>query len=316
MPFTFGLGVFAVAGFTTNFPASPLNPVLNPQPPNGIGLGALYSNLQVLEIAPTVAWKFTDRLSIGAGPTVNIATLQADPLFITSPNPDGSYPSATHTRASWGAGFQAGAYYQVDGGWQFGASFKSPQWFEKFVWQTVDNKGQPRTATFRFDLPMIPSVGVGYCGFDRWLLGADLRFFDYGGTQGLRQSGFDPSGAARGLGWNNIFAVALGAQYCMTDSLSVRLGYTYNQDPIPDSQSSFNVVSSTIIEHTIYAGLSYRISKDLTLSIAYAHAFQNSTEGPLVTPFGAVPGSMVRNSAAFDSFQVGASVRFGPRVDH
>jgi long-chain fatty acid transport protein len=316
-PWTFGMGLYAVAGFSVNYPASPLlplalaNPILTPQPANGgVGLGALYANLQVVQFAPTLSYQVTDRLSIGGGPTVNMALLQADPLFVVSPDANGMYPPGTHTHMTWGGGFNLGAYYKLGGGWQLGASLKSPQWFEPFHYNTTDNHGLPRQASFRADLPLITSVGVGYTGFERWLLAADFRYADFGNARGLGQVGYDASGAAIGLGFRSIFAMSLGVQYQLTDSMSLRLGYSFNQDPIPNSQSSFNVASPTIIEHTLYAGTSYQLSNSLKLSLGYAHSFQNSIDGPLVTPLGAIPGSSVKTSASGESFMVGASVRY------
>jgi long-chain fatty acid transport protein len=313
-PLTFGFGAFPVAGFGVNYPASTSNPILMPQPPNGLGLGAIYSQFEVLQIAPTVALKLTDRLSVAGGPTIDLGTLDADPLFVASANSNGSYPPGTHSRVTWGAGFQAGVYYVLDAGWRVGASFKSQQWFENYHWQTVDQFGRPRTAAYQLDLPMIPSIGVGYSGIDRLLLAADFRYVDFHNTPGLAQSGFDPTGAVRGLGWNSVFAMTLGAQYHLTDALSVRGGYTYNGNPIPDSQTMFNVASNTIIEHTLSVGASYKVTESFSLSLAYAHGFQNSIEGPILTPFGAVPGSSVRARAMVDSILFGASVRFGPRA--
>ena len=57
----------------------------------------------------------TERLSVGAGPTLDLATLRFDPAVVAPPddaNGDGfaSYASATHTRAVWGAGFQVGVH--------------------------------------------------------------------------------------------------------------------------------------------------------------------------------------------------------------
>jgi long-chain fatty acid transport protein len=313
-PLTFGFGAFPVAGFGTNYPASTTNPILSPQPPNGLGLGALYSNFQALQLAPTVALKVTDQLSIAAGPTVDLAALNVDPLLVAAANTNGSYPPGTHSRFTWGAGFQAGVYYILDGGWGVGASFKSQQWFENYHWQTVDQFGRPRTASYHLDLPMIPSIGIGYSGIDRLLLAADLRYVDFHNTPGLSQGGFAPTGAANGLGWNSVFAMSLGAQYLLTDALSVRAGYAYNGNPIPDSQSTVNVLSPTIVEHTVSIGASYRVTECFSLSLAYAHGFQNSIQGPLVTPFGAVPGSSVRSQTMVDSILFGASVRFGPRA--
>ncbi len=310
-PWTFGLAATPVGGFGVNYAASNSNPVLTPQPPNGGGLGAIFTELQVIQVAPSVAIQITDQLSIGGGPILDLVSLRADPLFLTAPNADGTYPSGTHSRVSWGAGFQLGVYYALDDGWGLGASFKSPQWFEDLRFLSTDQLGRPRTSTVNFDFPMITSIGVGYSGFERWLLAADLRHIDYGNTNGFRQGGFDPQGAVRGLGWRSIFAVALGAQYQWTDEISVRAGYSYNQNPIADSQSSFNVASPTILEHSLYLGASYKVSDNLSLSVAYVHCFQNSVNGPLVTPFGAVPGSSVSSTTSADSLLLGATVRFG-----
>ncbi len=107
---TYGLGVFPVAGFSVNYPASSLlapgstNPILTPQAANGgLGLGSIYSNLQVIQIAPTLSLQLTDQLSIGFGPTVSLALLQADPLFVGGVDPNGNYPTGTHSHMTWGA---------------------------------------------------------------------------------------------------------------------------------------------------------------------------------------------------------------------
>jgi long-chain fatty acid transport protein len=312
-PFTYGLGVFTVGGFGVNYPSSANNPILTPQPPNGAGLGSIYSNLQVLEMTPTVSVQVTDRLSIGGGPTLTMTHLEADPLFIADPNGNGAYPPGTHTRMSWGGGFQVGAYYTLDGGWSLGASFKSTQWMEAFHYQTVDLNGLPRNVAYTFNIPMITSLGIGYTGIERWTFAADFRYVDYGNTEGFKQSGFSPTGAVQGLGWRSVFATAFGAQYQMSDSLSVRMGYSFNQNPIPADQSSFNVASPVILEHTVYLGASYHVTEALSLSLAYIHGFQNSSEGPLVTPGGPVPGTSVRNTTSADALILGATVKFGAR---
>jgi long-chain fatty acid transport protein len=311
-PITYGLGVFTIGGFGTNYPASTTNPILTP--PAAGGLGSIYANLAVLQLTPNISYQVTDRLSIGVGPTLTLATLAADPLFLTTPNSNGSYPTGTHGQLTWGGGFQVGAFYKLDDGWNLGASVKSQQWTDAFHWDTVNQFGAPRPqAAFRFDIPMIVSLGVGYTGFDRWTLAADVRYVDYHNAPGFDQGGFGPTGAAQGLGWRSIFALSLGAQYQMTDRFSVRMGYSYNQDPISDAQTSFNVASSTILEHTIYCGFSYHVSDALSVSLAYAHGFQNSISGPIVTPAGTIPGSNVGLTTSADLLVLGVTVKFGCR---
>jgi hypothetical protein len=72
---------------------------------------------------------------------------------------------------------------------------------------------------------------------------------------------------------------------------------------------------SPFVEHTVYAGLSWNVTKDFALSITYQHAFEDAIAGPLFTPAGAVPGTSVRNTCSGDSLQTGATVKFGGTWD-
>ena len=315
-PWTFGLGVFGVGGFGTNYAGSPTNPILTAPPPNGLGLGPLYSKLQLIQIVPTVAYQLTENLSVGISPTVTLADLSLSPLFLASPDDANgnlfpNYPSGTYGRTTWGLGVQAGLYLTTENCWNFGVSVKSPQWMQNFRWNGADENGNPRSLKTHFDLPLIVSLGTSYTGFERLLLSADVRYYAYGISQGFNTTGFDNTGAVTGLGWNSIFTVALGAQYQATDRLALRMGYVWNQNPIPNQNSIYNVVSPNILMNTISAGFTYRITSAWDASFAYLHAFENSGSGPIVLPgVGAIPGSSVTNTVSADAFIGGLTVRF------
>jgi long-chain fatty acid transport protein len=311
---TYGLGIYGAGGFAVNYPASLTNPILTPQPPKGIGLGNLSAEFDIIQIAPTVSYQVTDHLSAGFAPTVDLARFLADPGFVFPPNPIGgglaNYPAATHTRWIWGLGFQAGAYYTTDSNWNFGASVKSPQWFEPVRFNSQTQTGAPRSLKFHVDYPLFAAVGTSYTGFERWVFAADFRYVDYNDTPEFSHTGFDPTGAVRGLGWRSVFSLALGAQYQWTDCLALRLGYTYNMNPIPDSNSTFNVASPTIIQHSISVGSTYKVTDCFLVSLAYVHDFENSISGPFITPLGTVPGSTIKSQTSTDAILIGATVKF------
>jgi long-chain fatty acid transport protein len=262
-----------------------------------------------------VAYRLTDHLSVAAGPILDIASLKVTPATFAAPdnasgNSFATYPSATHAETTWGGGFDAGVYYKACT-WALGASVKSPQWLDKFRYDSADQIGRPRELDFDISLPLIVSAGAAYTGWERWLLAADVRYLDFRNAKFLGDEGFNSDGSIRGLGWKSIVAVAAGAQYQMTDALSLRLGYSWNQSPISDSQSFINTVSPLILEHALYAGASWNLTEDFTLSVAYAHGFENSVQGPFVTPAGPVAGTAVRNTASADTVLVGLTVKFG-----
>ena len=92
-PFTYGLGIFAVAGFGLNYPgnALPGNPILSSQPPNGFGLGPIFSQYQVLQIAPALVYEVNDQLSVSISPLVDLGMAQLDPAVYATPNPNGDH---------------------------------------------------------------------------------------------------------------------------------------------------------------------------------------------------------------------------------
>lgn len=312
---TRGLGVFAIGGFRSNYESSLTNPVLTPPPPVGLGVGRVFAEAELLQIVPTVAFALSDRISVGFAPTITMAKLTVDPLLLAAPddaNGDGvpSYPSGRGNRLLWGGGFQLGIYCIGEGNWNWGAAVKSPQWFEQGRFKTEDELGRPRTVTLDFDYPLILSVGTAYKGFERWLTACDVRYFNYGHTNGFKQQGFGANGALTGLGWSSIFAVSAGTQYEITECLHARLGYSYNQNPIDDTDVGFNIASPVISQHFIYLGNSYQFSSHSTLSLAYLHAFENEVSGPIQTPLGAIPGSSVTSAVSLNALVAGMTVRF------
>ena len=318
-PFTYGFGLFDLGGFGVSYPASTTNPVLTPQFPRGYGVGPLFSQYQAFQLSPTMAMKLTDEIAIGVQANLDLAYLTASPAIFAPPSPVQGpfglgpvYADASHDRSRVGGGFQVGAYYTpTDSDWNFGASFKSPQWFETSTFPTVTPAGRPSQVKTDLDFPMIASVGTAYHGIDRLLVALDLRYVGFRETNGYRHTGFDAEGALRGLGFQDIFAVALGAQYQLTERWSARSGYTFNMNPIGNAVTTYNLASPLNIQHSLAMGLTCAVTKTFKITAGYVHYFQNVNNGPIVEPgLGLVPRSSVRTASAGDSLLIGANVTF------
>lgn len=305
---TFGVGLGGVAGFKTNLMSSTTNPVLAPQP---MGLGRVSSEASFMQLTPALSLAVTDRLSIAVGPVVTLAQLALEPFVFEAPNLNG-YPSARSTRYHWGGGAQAGIYYIRDDGWHLGASVKTPAWMEEFRFFSEDAAGAPRTLDLSVDLPAIVSLGTAYSGLEYWVFAADVRYFDYSNTDGLGDpASFTPAGALQGVGWESVWAVALGVQHQLSERLFVRTGYTYNQNPIADRNSFFNIASPLIYEHMISAGVSYQLTQWVAANVAYSYVLPNDVTGPLVFPgLGPLPGTSVTNSLDVHVMNFGVTARY------
>jgi long-chain fatty acid transport protein len=58
------------------------------------------------------------------------------------------------------------------------------------------------------------------------------------------------------------------------------VGYSYNQNPIPESEVMFNILAPAVIQNHITAGFTRHIATHHELSLAIMYALDNSVTGP------------------------------------
>ena len=283
-PMTIGLGLVGVGGFKNNMPLDPANPLL-------AALPAAYASSEIMQIAPTLSYQLTEQLSVGFAPTITTVNLTLDPL---GPPVSPVLTTAQGNPMQWGAGFQAGAYFKGDNGIDAGFTFKSTQWVEDLNFFTPGGGA----VNFNLDYPMILSTGLAYRGLENWVFAIDGRYFDYANTAGFKQ-----------LGWRSVYAGAIGAQYRMTDRLTTRFGYNFNQNPIQSGSVALNLLDPLIQDQNIATGVSYKFTNNVDFNLAYVYLVSNSVTGPLPTPpFPA--GSTATHQLNAHSAVAGISVRY------
>jgi long-chain fatty acid transport protein len=306
-PWTFGLGVFGYGGGNVNFAGNLSTPLLAPRrPPQYFGFGPIWANASMLTFNPSASLRLTDSLSLAAGPVISAMSLGFDPAFFAPGPPDqfglSTFPNGTNSRTFWGGGFQLGLLFELNEDWNLGFSYKSPLWQERWAFNSHTPDLAPRRIGIQAQVPAIYSWGVAYKGFDRALIDVDLRYFDYANTALFGQSVQDG-----GLGWRSVFAIAVGGQYALTDRLTVRGGYLFNTEAIPQTATLFNVQLPGIITNTLSLGTSYRLSDDILLSLAWVHGFRTSIEGGIREE----ARSTAKIDSQYDSIVMGLNIQYG-----
>ena len=125
---------------------------------------------------------------------------------------------------------------------------------------------------------MIITAGIGYSGSTRLRWAADARYIDYQNTKGFAKTGFNTqTGAVEGVGWQSIWVLATGVQFQFSDRFLFRTGYGFNENPIRDSDTFFNLGSPLITQHQANIGFSYRLKEGLATSLAYHHEERRSS---------------------------------------
>lgn len=312
----YGMGSIGLAGFATDYPQDPANPLLAPQPQ---GFGRVNSEYQYLRIPLALAFRVNDRLSVGGALTLGYARLGATPAAFAAPDcsspTDCVFPAANQEGA-YGWGLQVGVHYQASPAWSFGASYTTEQRFEDFEFNSeVANPNLPtfgtaRSFSFSVDVPAQAVVGVGWRPTERISVALDGKWLGYDGVDGLGTFGFNPDGSIRGFGWDDVLVVALGVEYRASERLSLRGGYNRAESPIVPARAALSVPAPATFEDHLSLGLGVRVTEALVLDLAYYRGFENEVSGPLLSPFGPVPGTEVTQRNSIDSVITTLSFRF------
>lgn len=315
-----GLAGLGIGGFGVNYPADMANPILMPAPN---GFGHVYSNFGLMKIVPAVAWKASDKLRLGVAVNIDWASLAVNPMPTAAPTvdpgPDGRpytaddrayYASASSSDGAFGFGVQAGLQYQVNDRLAIGLAYTSPQMFEDFEYTSVHANpnlpsfGTARTFTFRMDAPAIYAAGFGWQPTARLQTAADVKYYTYKSTKGFDDVGYNPDFSVKGFGWDNILVVALGTQFAANDKFTLRGGYNYSGNPIPDEYSMFNLPAPAVVQHNITGGFGYKVRPGVEINVAGYVALENEISGPMLRPT-AIPNTTVTSAMSEKSILIG-----------
>jgi long-chain fatty acid transport protein len=155
---------------------------------------------------------------------------------------------------SYGCGYRAGYLGRLHEKLSLGASYQSRIWlgeFDEYSGFLAERGG--------FDIPPTWVVGIGL---------PNLRTAQLG----------DEDGA--GFGWKNILVYKAGLEYAGPNPWTWRLGYAYNDQPIPESEVMFNILSPGVSQHHFTMGFSTVLSGNNELSFALMYSHPNSVTGP------------------------------------
>ena len=112
-----------------------------------------------------------------------------------------------------------------------------------------------------FDIPANWTVGVAIKPVDSFTFAFDVQQIYYSNTESIGNPMLPNLMTARlgddggaGFGWKDVTAYKFGLQYAASPALTLRAGYAYAKQPIPESEVLFNILAPGVIEQHITVG--------------------------------------------------------------
>jgi long-chain fatty acid transport protein len=258
--------------FGTNWPTDTYHGTF----PTGVALTQLF-------VATTVAVKAADAHGLGLTPIFVYQRFEARGLETFGPMSSAPDKLTNNGRDnSYGCGYRAGYLGRLHEKLSLGASYQSRIWlgeFDEYSGFLAERGG--------FDIPPTWVVGIGLFPTPNVKVAADIQQILYEDVKSIAnpllpnlrtaQLG-DEDGA--GFGWKNILVYKAGLEYAGPNPWTWRLGYAYNDQPIPESEVMFNILSPGVSQHHFTMGFSTVLSGNNELSFALMYSHPNSVTGP------------------------------------
>jgi long-chain fatty acid transport protein len=242
-----------------------------------------------LFIAPTVAWKINENHTVGVSVNLAYQRFKAKGLEnftapIGNPQQSSSSPDNITNKGydhAYGAGLHLGWIGKVNDAVTLGATYQTKTYMTEF-----DKYKGLFAEQGDFDVPESYGFGLALKPIRNLTVAADYQRINYSDVNsvgntlqpGLYNSKLGNSDGA-GFGWRDVNVYKIGLLYNYSDNLVLRAGYNHTTQPIPQSQTYFNILAPGVVQDHLSLGFTYAFENKSELSLAYTHAFENKVRG-------------------------------------
>ncbi|MBI2430243.1 MAG: porin [Ignavibacteriales bacterium] len=217
--------------------------------------------------SPTVAYKVTDQLSVGAGfnyvtGDVTIQRYVSDPF-----DPHGKI---NLDLSGTGAGFSFGLLYKITEEFSAGASYRSSIKIDadgtaEFTPNRSIYPGGDAAASL--ELPATAFVGLAYKVMENLEIEADYQYVGWSSYKELKiEFKKDASSTVSPKNYEDTYIFRLGGEYTM-DALQIRFGYLFDNNPVTDTYTEPLLPDAD--RHGYNIGFGYKVSDNIVLDVAY-----------------------------------------------
>lgn len=299
-----GITVYGNGGMNTRYEdgsatfGTPFGPMTFP---GSFGGGTAGVDLMQLFVAATYSKKITPNVAVGISPILAAQRFEARGLgafggdfnFDGTPGDaiaDGVADSLTNNGhdMSYGGGVKIGIQGEVVPGVSLGASYQSKMYMSEF-----DDYADLFAEQGSFDIPATATAGIAWNVTPTSTIVFDVQHIWYSDVDSIANPfsrftmGCFAGDASQclggdngvGFGWDDMTVYKIGYQWQSSPEWTWRVGYSYGEQPISDSQVLFNILAPGVIEQHFTFGFTKQMGKTNELSVAAMYAPSNSVKG-------------------------------------
>ncbi|WP_200833999.1 OmpP1/FadL family transporter [Nitrincola tapanii] len=268
---SYGLVMHANGGMNTGYTQNPFDPSGN-SGQAGVDLAQLF-------VTGAVAYQLTEAHALGLGVTYSYQMFEATGLagFAgISSAPDALTNRGHDSSDGWG----------IKLGWQGQLTDQltlAASWSSKIKMDNFEEYRGLFAQAGGFDIPQTYGLGFAWQLQPNWILAGDWQFIEYSQIKSIANplAVQAPLGASNspGFGWQDVNVYKLGVIHTLSPEWTLRAGYSYADQPIPASETFFNILAPGVIQEHLSLGASWSPTEQHALTLAYTRAFKTTRSG-------------------------------------
>jgi len=283
-----GISVYGNGGMNTDYPTG--------AGPGTFGVGTTWIDLSQLFIATTYAQKISDSASWGVSGIVAYQQFEAQGVgSFAGFSLDSANLSNNGKDSATGFGIRLGVQGEVAPGITLGASYQPTidmSEFDKYAGLFAEGGD--------FDIPSNLTLGLAWHISDSRVFLVDVQQINYSDVASVSNSitpltdgsciPNPPTGPGTGtgclggsngagFGWEDMTVVKLGYEWSTDDTWTWRLGYSFGDQPIPDTEVLFNILAPGVMEDHLTFGFTRALDSNSDFNFALMYAPNVSVSG-------------------------------------
>jgi long-chain fatty acid transport protein len=293
-------------GGTATFDPDGFGPAPPTTFPGTFGAGDAGVDLSQALLDITWAKKVNDRLSLGVAAVFAFQVFEATGVqsfapftetfataIVTSgmPVPVNNLSNNGHD-FSYGAGIKFGLHSAVSDKVSVGLSYQSKlsmSEFDDYADLFAEDGGFDIPADLKFGLTIQanPNVALSFDITHTWFSDVDSVGNPIANLFGCPTAGADGMDLTTclggnnggGFGWDDMTTYKFGIAWTSGNDWTWRAGYSHGDQPIPDSEVTFNILAPAVIEDHIAFGFTKKTASDNEWNVSLMYAFENDITG-------------------------------------
>jgi len=285
-----GVAIYGNGGMNTHYDNNPfaaggLGTAMGGQSPGGV-------NLEQLFVAPTFAMKVNKNHSLGVSIIYAYQRFGATGLQAFGNGGASSDPASLTNNGyahSTGWGVRLGWNGKVSDSVTLGATYATKMKMSKF-----DRYKGLFAEQGDFDIPENYGFGIAFRATPKLTIAGDIQQINYGGIKSIANpisnwsvlGNLLGSDNGPGFGWRDMTVYKLGISYEYSKDFTFRAGLSTNRQPIPATETFFNILAPGVIENHLTLGATWTMANKDELTVSYMHGFSKTVNGATSIPAG------------------------------